>query len=189
MRTAMRSAADIEEVGCPEPAAVLQRIESTRSCCPSWRANSRSVVASASVVTVISLPATHRVESSRSDGRIYVISSLSRYRKPLSAFPPPCGKRAEVGRYERVRERARCPLPTFALCLCLGGGLRHGCADLYDGGLEDLDLHVTWSRARGLGGLGSGAGHLALAGVQVRFGVPYSRHGEAAALAVHTRDR
>src|SRR5712664_375446 len=56
MRTATRSAADIDEVGWPEPAAVLQRIESTRSCCPSWRANSRSVVASASVVTVISLP-------------------------------------------------------------------------------------------------------------------------------------
>src|ERR1700738_2689397 len=56
MRTAVRSAADIEEVGWPDPAAVLQRIESTRSCCPSWRANSRSVVASASVVTVISLP-------------------------------------------------------------------------------------------------------------------------------------
>jgi hypothetical protein len=35
MSTAMRSAADIEEVGCPEPAAVLQRMESTRSCCPS----------------------------------------------------------------------------------------------------------------------------------------------------------
>src|ERR1700687_4675546 len=54
----MRSAADIEEVGCPEPAAVLHRMESTRSCCPNWRANSRSVVASASVVTVISLPTT-----------------------------------------------------------------------------------------------------------------------------------
>src|SRR4029077_10682386 len=54
----MRSAADIEEVGWPEPAAVLHRMESTRSCCPSWRANSRSVVASASVVTVISLPTT-----------------------------------------------------------------------------------------------------------------------------------
>src|SRR6266849_5870694 len=33
-------------------------MESTRSCWPSWRANSRSVVASASVVTVISLPTT-----------------------------------------------------------------------------------------------------------------------------------
>jgi hypothetical protein len=58
MRTPMRSADDIEEVGWPEPAAVLQRIESTRSCCPNCRANSRSVVASVSVVTVISLPTT-----------------------------------------------------------------------------------------------------------------------------------
>jgi hypothetical protein len=53
----MRSAADMDDVGCPEPAAVLHRMESTRSCCPSRRANSRSVVASVSV-TVISLPAT-----------------------------------------------------------------------------------------------------------------------------------
>src|SRR5580700_10324346 len=33
--TAMRSAADIEEVGCPEPAAVVQRMLSTRSCAAS----------------------------------------------------------------------------------------------------------------------------------------------------------
>ncbi|BCL26538.1 hypothetical protein GCM10017557_13970 [Streptomyces aurantiacus] len=31
----MRSAADIEEVGCPEPAAAAARTLSTRSCCPS----------------------------------------------------------------------------------------------------------------------------------------------------------
>src|SRR5450759_492020 len=43
-------------------AAVLQRIESTRSCCPSWRANSRSVVARVAV-TVISLPLHSRVAS------------------------------------------------------------------------------------------------------------------------------
>src|SRR5450759_2135149 len=62
MRTEIRSAADIEEVGWPEPAAVLQRIESTRSCWPSWRANSRSVVARVAV-TVISLPLHSRVAS------------------------------------------------------------------------------------------------------------------------------
>src|SRR5690242_7963725 len=56
-RTAIRSAADIEEVGWPEPAAVLQRIESTRSCWPSWRAKSRSVVVTVSV-TAMSLPRT-----------------------------------------------------------------------------------------------------------------------------------
>src|SRR3977135_1412394 len=55
----------MDEVGCPEPAAVLQRIESTRSCWPNWRANSRSVVASASVVTVISLPTTDEWRPSR----------------------------------------------------------------------------------------------------------------------------
>src|SRR5438105_11201469 len=48
----MRSAADIEEVGWPDPAAVLQRMESTRSCWPSWRANSRSVVAMVSVTAM-----------------------------------------------------------------------------------------------------------------------------------------
>src|SRR5437870_305719 len=52
MRTAMRSAADIDDVGWPEPAAVLHRIESTRSCWPSWRANSRSVVAIVSVTAM-----------------------------------------------------------------------------------------------------------------------------------------
>src|SRR5687767_16036786 len=31
----MRSAADIDEVGCPDPATPLTRTESTRSCCPS----------------------------------------------------------------------------------------------------------------------------------------------------------
>ena len=48
----MRSAADIEDVGWPDPAAVLQRMESTRSCWPSWRANSRSVVATVSVTAM-----------------------------------------------------------------------------------------------------------------------------------------
>ncbi len=33
----MRSAADIDDVGCPLPAALLDRIESTRSCWPSSR--------------------------------------------------------------------------------------------------------------------------------------------------------
>src|SRR5262249_48962553 len=54
----MRSAADMEEVGCPEPAAVLQRIESTRSCCATWRANSRSVVAIVSVTAMALLGTT-----------------------------------------------------------------------------------------------------------------------------------
>src|SRR5438034_8976279 len=55
----MRSAPDIDEVGCPEPAAVLQRMESMRSCWPSWRANSRSVAATLSV-TAMSVPRTER---------------------------------------------------------------------------------------------------------------------------------
>src|SRR4051812_5253805 len=33
----MRSAADMDEVGCPEPAAAEERTESTRSCCPNSR--------------------------------------------------------------------------------------------------------------------------------------------------------
>src|SRR5918999_5821405 len=37
MSTAMRSAADIDEVGWPDPAALLIRMESTRSCCPRSR--------------------------------------------------------------------------------------------------------------------------------------------------------
>jgi hypothetical protein len=35
----MRSAADSEDVGCPEPAAVLQRTASTRSCAARRRAD------------------------------------------------------------------------------------------------------------------------------------------------------
>jgi hypothetical protein len=41
MRTAIKSAADIDEVGWPEPAAVLARMLSTRNCCPSSRMKSR----------------------------------------------------------------------------------------------------------------------------------------------------
>src|SRR5260370_14602862 len=63
----MRSAADIDEVGWPGPGAVLQRIESTRSCWPSWRANSRSVVARVSV-TVMSLPHHQEVARTRDGG-------------------------------------------------------------------------------------------------------------------------
>ena len=38
----MISAADIDEVGWPEPALVLERMLSTRSCWPSSRQKSRS---------------------------------------------------------------------------------------------------------------------------------------------------
>src|SRR5215469_5839372 len=55
MSTAMMSAADIEEVGCPEPAAVLQRMESTRSCWPSSRRNSVSLAVSPPVAVAIHL--------------------------------------------------------------------------------------------------------------------------------------
>src|SRR5690242_11173525 len=37
MSVASKSAADMLDVGWPEPALVLARIESTRSCCPSSR--------------------------------------------------------------------------------------------------------------------------------------------------------
>src|SRR5579859_7414027 len=86
MRTAIRSAADIDEVGWPEPAAVLQRIESTRSCWPSWRANSRSVVARVSV-TVMSLPHHQEVAHTRNDGPQLRTPSLSMY------LPSPAGGR------------------------------------------------------------------------------------------------
>jgi hypothetical protein len=43
--TAIRSAADMEDVGWPEPPASLLRIESTRSCCASsWRKSLRSIL-------------------------------------------------------------------------------------------------------------------------------------------------
>src|SRR5229473_5064393 len=90
VRTAMRSAADIEDVGCPEPAAVLERMESTRSCCPSWRANSRSVVASASVVTVISLPTTcewHLPRRNFAGPGVYSTLSLSVCRNRVEKQP------------------------------------------------------------------------------------------------------
>ena len=38
----MRSAADMDEVGWPDFAAALARMESTRSCCPSSRRRSVS---------------------------------------------------------------------------------------------------------------------------------------------------
>ena len=44
-RTAIRSAADIDDVGWPEPAAAAARTESTRSCCPSSCQRSLSVMA------------------------------------------------------------------------------------------------------------------------------------------------
>ena len=40
----MRSAADMEEVGWPEFVTALARMESTRSCCPSSRQRSCSVM-------------------------------------------------------------------------------------------------------------------------------------------------
>ena len=42
--TAIRSAADMDEVGCPELAAADDRMESTRSCWPSSRQRSMSVM-------------------------------------------------------------------------------------------------------------------------------------------------
>src|SRR5207248_6731417 len=52
IRTAIRSAADIDEVGWPEPAAVLQRIESTRSCWPRSRRKSRSFLVGVSATAI-----------------------------------------------------------------------------------------------------------------------------------------
>ena len=40
----MRSAADIEDVGCPDFVTALARMESTRSCWPSSRQRSASVM-------------------------------------------------------------------------------------------------------------------------------------------------
>src|SRR3954452_16354454 len=45
MRTAIRSAADMPEVGWPDPAFAAGRIASTRSCCPSSRQSSTSFIA------------------------------------------------------------------------------------------------------------------------------------------------
>src|SRR3954465_4516598 len=45
MSTAIRSAADIAEVGWPDPAFAAGRIASTRSCCPSSRQSSTSFIA------------------------------------------------------------------------------------------------------------------------------------------------
>ena len=49
-RTAARSAADIDEVGWPEPALALARTASTRSCCPSSRQTSRSSIVGSPLV-------------------------------------------------------------------------------------------------------------------------------------------
>jgi hypothetical protein len=57
MSTAMRSAADMEEVGCPDPAAVLLRILSTRNCVASsvhcWTCGSVCVVVNCSPLTKV----------------------------------------------------------------------------------------------------------------------------------------
>src|SRR5581483_2930411 len=71
------SAADIEDVGWPEPAAVLQRIESTRSCWPSWRTKSRSVV-DCVAETAMELPSSEELGASRREfGGISVDSPIS----------------------------------------------------------------------------------------------------------------
>src|SRR5258706_8747161 len=48
----MRSAAESDEVGCPDPAAVEHRMLSARSCRASERYRSRRVAASLTVATV-----------------------------------------------------------------------------------------------------------------------------------------
>src|ERR1700674_3339275 len=111
MRTAIRSAADIDEVGCPDPAAVLQRIESTRSCWPSCRANSRSVLASVSVVTVISLPTTDEWRPSRDSKipgsqRVYGVKSTDRRAKVDSEPNTPNRRGANVDSAPNAPNRA-----------------------------------------------------------------------------------
>ena len=83
----MRSAADIEEVGWPEPAAVLQRMESTRSCWPSWRANSRSVVAIVSV-TAMSLLGTNGAKVPLAGGLRGSIRKVYRAQRRWPDNPP-----------------------------------------------------------------------------------------------------
>ena len=55
MSTAIRSAADIDEVGWPEPAVVLDRMLSTRSCCPSSRMKSKPWVVRTSVTELFAI--------------------------------------------------------------------------------------------------------------------------------------
>src|SRR5438270_12506404 len=94
MRTAIRSAADIEEVVCHEPAAVLHRMESTRSCWPSCRANSRSVVAIVSV-TAMSLLGTNGAKVPFAGGlcgsmsKVYRPSAIELVGPPIHRPSPP----------------------------------------------------------------------------------------------------
>ena len=56
--TAIRSAADMDEVGWPDPAAVVQRMLSTRNCCPSsCRSGAAGVALWAFCVTSCSITA------------------------------------------------------------------------------------------------------------------------------------
>src|SRR4051812_5423776 len=71
MSTASRSAADMLEVGWPEPALVEQRIESTRSWAASSATVAKSVVVSASMAVMPIFPPRGRafVPSSEDAGR------------------------------------------------------------------------------------------------------------------------
>src|SRR2546428_8637013 len=55
MSTAIRSAADIDDVGWPEPAAVLARMLSTRNCWPSSRMKSRPWVVCTSLTELFAI--------------------------------------------------------------------------------------------------------------------------------------
>src|SRR5580765_7800164 len=61
----MRSAADMDEVGCPEFAAAAERTESTRSCCPSSRHCSYLSIRRSSRSPVPAADDTHLVTASR----------------------------------------------------------------------------------------------------------------------------
>src|SRR5690242_13100275 len=95
----MRSAADIDDVGWPDPAAVLERMESTRSCCPSWRTNSRSVWDCVSETAMLT-PYKFDVGASRRGRGISVLGELS-----LSAL----GERLDFGDHPVEDVQARVP--------------------------------------------------------------------------------
>lgn len=104
------SAADIAEVGCPEPALVLQRMASTRSCCPSSRMNLNELMRYRSPDA---LAAAHALKPSVAAGapsgwppRQHLSSAVEGNHQRADADRDQCGRIDAGRRHQREAEHA-----------------------------------------------------------------------------------
>ena len=106
----MRSAADMDEVGCPESAAAAERTESTRSCCPSSRHCSYLSIPAPPRSPVPAADDTHLVAASRA---VNAGTRRSRDRSRVGAWPPglssapPCSRCSSPAPPRRPRSTRR----------------------------------------------------------------------------------